>query len=514
LFNTEPPVVRITAAGAALVLLIGVLAAVGYTPDKKGPQGVASRGRTGAGASASGSNASTSSQGATPASGVPSAGGPGGTSVAGGTPTDGGSGPAPGTGVAPDGSPLTASDRGVTATHIKVVFPKADLGPIGQATGLTTTEDENTAIMAYVNDINSSGGINGRLIDPEIVTYDPLNDSEMRADCKDWTESQQVFAVVDSYGWHDDHQLCITQEGHTPLISKWTTVTDWTQRGNPYLWWTGPDSVEVLDNLVASSLDVLLRNKFSVVAGDRESDKLAVGYLKESLRRAGLAPFSIDELSFNAGIATTQSQLLVQKLKQNDVKVVLPVLPFLTLISYLQTEDSQSYYPKLLLSDYESEIQAMLGLAESKYEAALQDTIGPTAFRLGSPEEPKGYTELGLRCSDQFHKQDPNWAHNLEGPGAAMTWCQNIYLFARAATMAGNNLNRDTFNNAMSQIQNFGGAVVPDLTFGSAQHAGPHNYRTVQIHVNGDKQCPKNDQGADQGSCWLIKSDFQPAAHT
>ena len=157
------------------------------------------------------------------------------------------------------------------------------------ATGLDPgNEDEPTAIMAYVNDINSRGGINGRLIDPEIVKYNPLDDAEMRADCKDWTESQEVFAVVDSYGWHDDHQLCITQEHHTPLISKWTTVTDWTDRGNPYLWWTGPDSVEVLDNLVASSLDVLRNNKFAVIASDRESDKLALQYLEDSLSRAGL----------------------------------------------------------------------------------------------------------------------------------------------------------------------------------------------------------------------------------
>jgi hypothetical protein len=95
-----------------------------------------------------------------------------------------------------------------------------------------------------------------------------------------------------------------------------------------------------------------------------------------------------------------------------------------------------------------------------------------------------------------------------------MTWCQNIYLFAQAATMAGPNLTRDSFVNAMSQIQGFGGSVVPDLTFGSTVRSGPHNYRNVQIHVNHDKACPKKYVGGDQGSCWLIKQDFVPAAHT
>jgi hypothetical protein len=515
LFNAEPPVVRITAAGAALVLVVGLLAAIGHDSGAgTGAQHVASRGRAGA---VSAVGVGTTVPGLTTTTSA--AGVPGAASTAGAAAIPGGdaTGAVPaGGGVAPDGTQLTATDRGVSATKVKVVFPYADLGPIGAATGLDPgTEDEPTAIMAYVNDINARGGINGRLIDPEIVKYNPLDDAEMRADCKDWTESQEVFAVVDSYGWHDDHQLCITQEGHTPLISKWTTVTDWTDRGNPYLWWTGPDDVEVLDNLVAVSADILRNNAFAVLVSDRASDKLALQYLESSLSRAGVhEAIPPQTLSFTPGVAAGQAQSVYLQLKAAGVKVVLPVLPFLQLVTWLQEEDSQNYFPQLLLSDYESEIQAMLGLAEAKYEKELQDTVGPTAFRLGSDEDPRGYTPLGQTCNDQYHKQDPNYSDYLEGPGSAMTWCQNIYLFAQAATMAGPNLTRDSFNYAMSQIQGFGGSIVPDLTFGPTMRAGPHNYRTVQIHVNHDKACPKKADGGDQGSCWLIKQDFVPAAHT
>jgi ABC-type branched-subunit amino acid transport system substrate-binding protein len=514
LFRAEPLVVRITAAGAVIVLLIGALAAVGHDAGS-GAQGVATRGRP-----RPGIGAATTIPGAdagAPASGAASSS----ASVGGGTSAGGGDGAGgtvapPGSGTAPDGTTLTASDRGVTATKIKVVFPYADLGPIGQATGLDPgNEDEPTAIMAYVNDINANGGINGRLIDPEIVKYNPLDDAAMRSKCKDWTESQEVFAVVDSYGWHDDHQLCITQEGHTPLISKWTTVTDWTDRGNPYLWWTGPDDVEVLDNLVASSLDVLRNNNFAVLVSDRESDKLALAYLEDSLSRAGLKEtIPPQQLSFNAGAAQAQAPVVMEQLKVHQIKVVIPVLPFLQMATFLNQEHSQDVRYTLLLSDYESEIQALLGLAESVYKKELQDTVGPTAFRLGNDEDPRGYTPLGEKCSEQYHKQDPTYQHNLEGPGAAMTWCQNIYLFAQAATAAGDDLTRDGFDTAMSQVQGFGGSIVPDLTFGPGVHSGPHQYRTVKIHVNDDKACPKKDDGGDQGSCWLIVQDFQPARNT
>jgi hypothetical protein len=100
-----------------------------------------------------------------------------------------------------------------------------------------------------------------------------------------------------------------------------------------------------------------------------------------------------------------------------------------------------------------------------------------------------------------------------------MTWCQNIYLFAQAATAAGNNLTRDGFNAAMGQIRGFVGGIVPDLTFGQDPYAfaGPHQYRMVEIWVNdrSNNQCPFLQQdGNPQGSCWLVKSDFAPGLHT
>ena len=41
----------------------------------------------------------------------------------------------------------------------------------------------------------------------------------MRALCKQWTEgSPAAFAVIDGVGaWTGDDELCITQEGHTPV---------------------------------------------------------------------------------------------------------------------------------------------------------------------------------------------------------------------------------------------------------------------------------------------------------
>ena len=126
--------------------------------------------------------------------------------------------------------------RGVTSTTINVVFPVVNLqalsSEIGFAGDVEYTEQAK-AIKLFVGQINQSGGINGRKINPIISYFDPTNESNMRALCKDWTEgSPAAFAVLDGVGdWSGDNELCITQEGHTPFLGQWTTVSNWTQQG-------------------------------------------------------------------------------------------------------------------------------------------------------------------------------------------------------------------------------------------------------------------------------------------
>ena len=134
------------------------------------------------------------------------------------------------------------------------------------------------------------------MIKPLIETIDPTNEVSLRALCKDWTEgSGAVFAVLDGVGTlSGDTQLCITQEGHTPLISQWTTVGNWTAMGSPYLWWTGPDDASILQATVSWGIGAGLlggSRKVGVIAGDRPSDQLALDeYLLPDLKKVGVTP--------------------------------------------------------------------------------------------------------------------------------------------------------------------------------------------------------------------------------
>ena len=538
LFRTEQPrgLQLLTPVIAALV--IANLIALGTTGSSSGKSAAAGRQRVQAGAGLQGPAAAASDT-STTGTGV---NGPTGGANAGTGGSNSGSvspvGPGAGTPTSSANGALVALGHGVTASSVRVVFPYPNLGPLGQAVGLYgSSEDDQLSIMAAVDAINAAGGINGRTIDPEIVGFNPLDEASMRADCIQWTQDQHVFAVVDADAWHDDSQLCITQENHTPLISSWTTVTDWTTRGNPYLWWTGPDTAEVLSNLVAwagGTGQLTPSTKFGVVAADRSADTLAVGALNRDLSAAKLAPAASGSMHFDladSAQSIVQAQDIVSQFRSKGVTTVIPLLPYNDFVFFVQAAQQQGWVPHWLLSDYEFEDQAALGLIDpasgGPYAKELNNAVNPTFFDLGNCDcdkpLPQGYDSFGAQCNANFNKysgaawrkmqqqQGNTWSGFIETTGTAMTWCTNINLFAAAArAVIPNHLTQDAFTHAMAGISHFAGQLAPDYEYGGSRRAGPHEFRVVQEHVNSDGKCPLKVDGGSQGDCWLIQQDFRP----
>ena len=437
--------------------------------------------------------------------------------------------------------PATAVDQastaapGVTKTSIHVVFPVVSLTSLAGREGFAADIEygwQQKAIHTFVNDINDHGGIHGRKIDADIVQYDPTLPANMRALCKQWTEgSNPAFAVLDGLGaWEGDNQLCITQEGHTPMLAQWATVTDWTDRGSPYLWWTGTDQSVLLDTLVSWGHQAGLlttAHRVGIIVGDREPDQLALHEtVLPALAKLGITDPLVQTIAASADAQTTTLQaeapLIVQRFRQAGVASVIPLIPFNSFFPYLQSETSQGYFPHLLLSDYESSIQVALGLIPVPYEKALDGQEGVTTFTLGGidddrPESQGGY-DPGLRscyATWKAHNAPPKPPDSpfLEEQGPVAAWCQVIRLFAKAAESAGPDLNRRTFVQAMSKIQDFPGTYTPVLSYSPTKYYGPTEYRVVKIHNNvpPSSACiqPRFTK-KPQGTCWVVVQDWQP----
>jgi len=430
-------------------------------------------------------------------------------------------------------STASTSARGVTAHAINVVFPVVSLNSLAGREGFAEDAEfgeQTKAIQLFVKQMNSAGGINGRKINPIITGYDPTNETEMRSLCKTWTEgSPAVFSVVDGLGaWTGDNQLCITQEGHTPFIGQWTTVTNWTNEGSPYLWWTGPDQATVLQAVVDWGLGAHLVGggvKVGVIAGNRESDQTALNqYLLPDLRDAGVTPVvkTIDANPDDTSTTDTQSPLVIQQLRSDGVTSVIPLIPFNVFYPVLQAETAQQYFPRLLLSDYESSILSSLGLLPIPYAKALDGQEGVTTETLGGidddrPESQGGYDPGVRSCWTTWHQAYPqvppgNMNDDIEEQGPIVGWCQAIKLFTVAAKAAGPDLNRRSFVTAMSKITNFPGTNVPTLSYGPHKRYGPTQFQVVKLHVNSPPStlCKSTVGRPPPATCWVSVQSWEP----
>jgi hypothetical protein len=399
----------------------------------------------------------------------------------------------------------STSTRGVTSREINVVFPVVNLEALSSELGFAGDveyTEQAKAIKLFVSKINQSGGINGRKINPIISYFDPTSESNMRALCKDWTEgTPAAFAVLDGVGdWSGDNELCVTQEGHTPFLGQWTTVSNWTQEGSPYLWWTGPDDASILQAVVQWGHSTGLlggQRKVGIIAGDRASDQLALNqYLLPDLKRIGVQPMveTIAAQPSETAATNSDASIDVEKLRAAGVTSLIPLMPFNAFLPVLGAQTQQQYFPKLLLSDYEDSIETSLGLIPIPYEKALNGQEGVTTETLGGIDDPRpesqGGYDPGVRsCWVTWHKAYPqtpkgNMNDFLEEQGPVQGWCQEIRLFALAATMAGKDLNRRTFVEAMSKIKNYPGGDSPILSFGPDRFSGPTQYHVVSLHVN------------------------------
>ncbi len=223
--------------------------------------------------------------------------------------------------------------------------------------------------------------------------------------------------------------------------------------------------------------------------------------------------------------ASTDSEatLAVERLKAAGIQSVIPLLPDNAFTPYLGAETAQDYTPTLLLSDYQSEIEIALGLIPIPYEKALNGQEGVTAETLGGidlpvPDSQGGYDPGVRSCWTVWHEAYPetppgNINDNIEEQGPVQGWCQEIRLFAKAATLAGKNLNRRTFVEAMARIRDFPGGYSPVLTYGPDKFSGPTQYRVVEVHDNHPPTslCKRGPGSAPPaGVCWVVEQNWRP----
>ena len=477
-----PSTQTLAVAGAAVALLVAGLVAIplsggGDAGDDAGNGGVSlevgqptTPGQPGVGPADVGSGAQAG-DGAGGETGTDT----GGTGGGGGTSGAGGGGPAGGTGGGGEatvpagtsgGTGLTASDRGVTPDAIKLGIMILNVGNVerlGVAVGVDP-EQQQAAWNAYVAQVNESGGVNGRKIQPVFRQFDVTSNDSQRAACLALTKDSKVFAVLD-IALTTANALCVSDENETPLVTLQPMPRQAYDRSEGRLVTLFGEGSRVWRNL-ANDLHArgALRGRTIGILGDSApGNPPTLDAFVAELRRLGYQVAHRSVLESDGSTATlpqaaSQIPVEVQAMQRKDVDLVFLATGVTTATQFVQTSEGQRFTPKYVATDWMNAYSdTSVGNMPDSFDATLITTNRTGEFRTARPEP-----ETERRCREIYERRTKaKLDRTTIAYNSTVRLCTILEIFTRAARAAGPGLTRPALSAGFQGI-----GAMPLATFG------------------------------------------------
>lgn len=416
-------------------------------------------------------------------------------------------GTAPGSRVTGAAAAAGVTDIGVTATTIKLGVGLLDTGGLSQAgvDVVASTADQQTAWQAFIDDLNSRGGVAGRKVEAAFHKYDILSEASMRAACLYWTEEAKVFAVVEAFGYFGPPVLCITQEHQTPFLARGGVgiPADYftKSQGRLFVFTQGGD--RMMRNLAAElgALKGFKGDKVGIVDGGSLYSPQTVDILQSALTKAGHTVVRRSTLAADMDTAASQVPLEVQQMRVAGATEVILNTDLVLSTQWVNAASSQGWNPRYYASDW----AAMSGdFSTIGMPAAFDGSIAFTVtrngdWRAGWPEPP---TEVHCR---QIYEGRTGKKLNRSGSTNdnnayldAIAPCSPLALFEAGATAVGHGLTRAALSAAIQAIGPFAATSIGGGSFRPGKFDAPDLIRTEVW----DKSC----------TCWRPAGTFHPGA--
>ncbi len=353
---------------------------------------------------------------------------------------------------------LTDSFRGVTAEAIKIGIVIIDLSVIGRSNG-----DVEAKWQAVIDEVNASGGVLGRQLEPVYEFYSPLGDVETEAACVQLTQDEQVFAAM---GPLLTNLTCFTDVNDTIFINTFEISQEEYDRSKAVA--IGPGSlpargaaisVEALVGAGAFDGPVAVH-----VAVDTGSER---DHYVDALVAAGIEVVSetaATDTGGDAAAAEAEMQAFAQRWQADGAEIIFGVGSgaVLGIVSGL---DRGPYRPAIVFVGpigFDTQLYRDLGYSTDPLEGAIA---------LGS----LGFEELALAgdasiaaCIERFEAASDETVLISPEPGEMVNlnttiWaCQAVEIFTQIATAAGADLTNDSFRAAAES------GLILDVTANSA----------------------------------------------
>jgi ABC-type branched-subunit amino acid transport system substrate-binding protein len=365
---------------------------------------------------------------------------------------------------APAGVTLTASDRGVTPTTVKVAFLVVDLGSISKLGFGVPGFDPKTQEAfdnAFIDDVNAHGGILGRKIVPFYESYDPTSADSETAACVKATQDDQVFATVDvSGGLNPAAQLCFTKQNNTPVLSLGSLgeTEGFYQQAGGYLFTIYESGMRALGNLswLLATRGLLKGKHIGILDRSFPGNVQTVtdGAVKVLAQYGYQVAYRAD-LSADDGTDSSQVPVAVQQFRSHGVDAILLLTEFITTTQFVQQADKAGYTPQYFASDFESQTNdTAIAAMPASFRATALTTSRQGEWRKGVPEPAVDHACRKTYAARTGQDVPPSTS-NYQG---VVNACGEVDLFARAAAQAGTNLTRQGLAAA---LQNQGDIAFP-----------------------------------------------------
>lgn len=353
---------------------------------------------------------------------------------------------------------LTDSFRGVTAEAIKIGIVIIDLDIIGRSNG-----DVEAKWQAVIDEVNASGGVLGRQLEPVYVFYSPLGDVETEAACVQLTQDEQVFAAM---GPLLTNLTCFTDVNDTIFINTFEISQEEYDRSKAVA--VGPGSLPTRG--AAISVEALMGagafdGPVAVhVAADTGSER---DHYVDALVAAGIEVVSETVATDTGGdIAATEAEMqaFAQRWQADGAEVIFGVGSG-AVLGIVAGLDRSPYRPAIVFVGpigLDTQLYRDLGYSTDALEGAIA---------LGS----LGFEELALAgdpsiaaCIERFEAASDETVLISPEPGEMVNlnvtiWaCQGVEIFTQIATAAGADLTNDSFRAAAE------GGLSLDVTANSA----------------------------------------------
>jgi hypothetical protein len=477
---------RVLLAGAGLSLLVSACG----TTVPLASQGVGGASRDGgAGTSGGGSDASSGVPPAAVGSTGGAQSGPGGTT---GTSPAGSTGP---TGVGTTGAGPSAGRVDGKLASVKIGFTTVpDAAAFFAAFGAKTADVDQAAMFrSAVAWVNKNGGLNGHPIDAKIeevsATSQETYDSQYQKLCARYTQDHKVVAASNiGIGANTNMDNCMSRARTLFLTGSNTLHTEQSYRATPYV----VSPYEPTATVVAKTLAELIVSrgfekrggKVGLLSYDMPEYDLAVNQqLKPILAKAGIGlvqytiPPPASTAEIGNSVAVVQSAQL--KMASQGVKTV-TFLCAGCAVFFLQSAQSQNYYPRYVLSSMDAP-----GAADgASYERALRSSVSIGWLPLMDygttvPPAPVPYSRTYQQCYKI--QKDAGMISGPEQVPIAMLTCDAVLQFYYAAKA--NPTETITAESLRDGLLKLGTSHPSALSFATdltpGKHAGAAQYRLM-----------------------------------